>query len=79
MAHDDTESNSEKLIQVEQIKSFLSLMLLKMFLSYCILALLFCWSRCLCCLQAFKKMNKDMKKEHIEILKSKYGIDLTKD
>ncbi|XP_064383356.1 splicing factor 3B subunit 6-like [Halichondria panicea] len=28
--------------------------------------------------KAFKKMNKDLKKEQIEILKSKYGIDLDK-
>lgn len=27
-------------------------------------------------LQAFKKMNKELKKEQIEILKTKYGIDL---
>ena len=30
-------------------------------------------------LQAYKKMNKDLKKEQIEILKTKYGIDLEKD
>ncbi len=26
--------------------------------------------------QAFKKINKELKKEQIEILKTKYGIDL---
>ena len=31
------------------------------------------------CLQAFKKMNKDVKREQIDTLKSKYGIDLEKD
>ena len=30
-------------------------------------------------LQAYKKMNKDLKKEQIEILKTKYGIDLDKE
>ncbi len=30
-------------------------------------------------LQAFKKMNKELKREQIDILKSKYGIDLEKD
>ena len=29
--------------------------------------------------QAFKKMNKDLKREQIEMLKTKYGIDLEKD
>ena len=29
--------------------------------------------------QAFKKMNKELKKEQIEILKTKYGIDLEAD
>ena len=29
--------------------------------------------------QAYKKMNKELKKEQIEILKTKYGIDLEKD
>ena len=30
-------------------------------------------------MQAYKKMNKELKKEQIEILKTKYGIDLEKD
>ena len=29
--------------------------------------------------QAFKKMNKDLKQDQIELLKSKYGIDLEAD
>lgn len=29
--------------------------------------------------QAFKKINKELKKEQIEILKTKYGIDLEAD
>ena len=29
--------------------------------------------------QAYRKMNKDLKKEEIELLKTKYGIDLEKD
>ena len=29
--------------------------------------------------QAFKKMNKELKKEQIEILKTKYGIDVESD
>ena len=29
--------------------------------------------------QAFKKMNKDQKRDQIDSLKSKYGIDLEKD
>lgn len=32
-----------------------------------------------CHLQAYKKMNKELKKEQIEILKTKYGIDIEKD
>ena len=32
-----------------------------------------------CLFQAFKKMNKDQKRDQIDTLKSKYGIDLEKD
>ena len=34
---------------------------------------------CSSALQAYKKMNKELKKEQIEILKTKYGIDLEND
>lgn len=42
---------------------------------FCVISIAFSSSL----LQAYKKMNKDLKKEQIEILKTKYGIDLEKD